>query len=80
MMGVGLSFFFLFFLHPLSDLLCLRSSRSNYNASAIDYLLVCFFPHFDRKYKNDMLQRKLHKKDHSDRPLSSFMCESVEFL
>ena len=30
---------------PQSDLLCLRSSRAKYNASAISYLLVCFFFH-----------------------------------
>ena len=31
------------------DLLCLKSSRSKYNASTMNYLFVCFLPHFDLK-------------------------------
>ena len=40
----------LFFFFPPSDLFCLRSSRSKYNTSTINYMLVFFFSlHFNLK-------------------------------
>ena len=37
--------------NPVLNLLCLRSSRSKYNTSTINYWLV-FFLHFDLKFEN----------------------------
>ena len=52
---LSISIFFVFVFLSLSDLLCLRSSRSKYNASTINYLLV--FSTLRPKIRTDMNNR-----------------------